>query len=173
MVKVLDYLHKHNIVFPALSPDAIILTEDLWVFLPLPCLHTVPFTLQDHLSTVTSAWVNGKISNFDYIMFLNEAAGRRMDDSNFHSIMPWVCDFTSPTGGWRDFSISKFRMNKGDNQLDVTYEHSVPKHHISEGLSELTYAIYMARCMPISLLRTVVRSNFQAKEYPGKYILYE
>lgn len=165
---MLDYLHQHNICFSCLSPDSIILTEDLWLFLPLPCLYQSPYSLSDQLASMTSSWVNGKISNFDYIMCLNEAAGRRMDDSNFHSIMPWVCDFTSPTGGWRDFSISKFRMNKGDNQLDVTYEHSVPKHHISEGLSELTYAIYMARCMPISLLRTVVRSNFQAKEYPGK-----
>ena len=102
-------------------------------------------------------------------MCLNEAAGRRMDDSNFHSIMPWVCDFSSETAGWRDFTISKFRMNKGDNQLDVTFQHSVPKHHLSESLSELTYAIYMARRMPVSLLKTVVRSNFQAKEYPGKW----
>lgn len=110
----------------------------------------------------------GRLSNFEYVMCLNEAAGRRMDDSNFHSIMPWVCDFTSPTGGWRDFTISKFRMNKGDSQLDVTFQHSVPKHHLSESLSELTYAIYMARRMPVSLLKSVVRSNFQAKEYPGK-----
>ena len=117
---------------------------------------------------MTSEWVYGRLSNFEYVMCLNEAAGRRMDDSNFHSIMPWVCDFTSPTGGWRDFTISKFRMNKGDSQLDVTFQHSVPKHHLSESLSELTYAIYMARRMPVSLLKSVVRSNFQAKEYPGK-----
>lgn len=166
LVQALAFLHQHNITYPSLSPTAVILTEYLWVFLPLPSLS--PPTFNSSLEYITTSWVSGHISNYDYIMYLNEAAGRSMDDSNFHSIMPWVCDFTSPTGGWRDFSVSKFRMNKGDSQLDVTYQHSVPKHHISESLSELTYAIYMARCMPVTLLRSVVRSNFQAKEYPSK-----
>ena len=165
-MQALAFLHRHRVVYPSLSPTAVILTEYLWVFLPLPSLS--PPAFNSSLEYITTSWVSGHISNYDYIMYLNEAAGRSMDDSNFHSIMPWVCDFTSPTGGWRDFSVSKFRMNKGDSQLDVTYQHSVPKHHISESLSELTYAIYMARCMPITLLRSVVRSNFQAKEYPSK-----
>lgn len=170
-IQVLSFLHSHGIACPRFSTDSLILTENLWLFLPLPTLQRVPYpvaTPHAQLLKLTDAWVNGQLTNFDYVMYLNDAAGRRMDDSNFHCIMPWVCDFTSQTAGWRDFSISKFRMNKGDNQLDVSYEHSVPKHHISESLSELTYAIYMARCMPISLLRVVVRSNFQSKEYPGK-----
>lgn len=170
-IQVLHFLHSHGIPCPRFSTDSLILTENLWLFLPLPALQKIQYPLEtphQHLSMITDAWVNGRLTNFDYVMYLNDAAGRRMDDSNFHCIMPWVCDFSSQTGGWRDFSISKFRMNKGDDQLDVSYEHSVPKHHISESLSELTYAIYMARCMPISLLRVVVRSNFQSKEYPGK-----
>uniref|UniRef100_K3WVB5 BEACH domain-containing protein n=1 Tax=Globisporangium ultimum (strain ATCC 200006 / CBS 805.95 / DAOM BR144) TaxID=431595 RepID=K3WVB5_GLOUD len=79
-------------------------------------------------------------------------------------------DFRARDSGWRDLSKSKFRLNKGDNQLDRTYENSVIPHHITESLSEITYYIYLARRTPMTLLRQVVRSNFQAKEYPSSIV---
>lgn len=67
-------------------------------------------------------WVHGRVSNFCYLMELNRLAGRRQGDPNYHPVLPWVVDFTVPFGKFRDLRRSKFRLNKGDKQLDFTYE---------------------------------------------------
>ena len=70
--------------------------------------------------------------------------------------------------GWRDLSRTKWRLTKGDEQLDVTYARSEPAHHIPhDALSELAVCIYMARRQPEALLRRVVRSVFEPNEYPA------
>lgn len=57
---------------------------------------------------------------------------------------------------WRDLTKSKFRLNKGDKQLDMTFDMQVKDfsgvtavnqtpHHVSDVLSDITYYVYMAR----------------------------
>lgn len=74
------------------------------------------------LKTLVLDWVHGQVSNFHYLMELNRLAGRREGDPNYHPVLPWVVDFTVPFGKFRDLRRSKFRLNKGDKQLDFTYE---------------------------------------------------
>ncbi|CAN9510897.1 unnamed protein product [Ophioblennius macclurei] len=74
------------------------------------------------LKTLVLDWVHGRVSNFRYLMELNRLAGRREGDPNYHPVLPWVVDFTAPFGKFRDLRRSKFRLNKGDKQLDFTYE---------------------------------------------------
>ncbi|KAM9318975.1 WD repeat-containing protein 81 [Pholidichthys leucotaenia] len=76
----------------------------------------------DDLKTLVLDWVHGHVSNFRYLMELNSLAGRREGDPNYHPVLPWVVDFTVPFGKFRDLRRSKFRLNKGDKQLDFTYE---------------------------------------------------
>ncbi|XP_062241305.1 WD repeat-containing protein 81 [Platichthys flesus] len=76
----------------------------------------------DGLKTLVLDWVHGRVSNFRYLMELNRLAGRREGDPNYHPVLPWVVDFTVPLGKFRDLRRSKFRLNKGDKQLDFTYE---------------------------------------------------
>ncbi|XP_047450705.1 WD repeat-containing protein 81 [Mugil cephalus] len=76
----------------------------------------------DELKRLVLDWVHGRVSNFRYLMELNRLAGRREGDPNYHPVLPWVVDFTVPFGKFRDLRRSKFRLNKGDKQLDFTYE---------------------------------------------------
>lgn len=135
----------------------------------------------ESLACLVQEWVRGEMSNFDYLMALNHLAGRRCGDPNHHPVMPWVIDFQQPDKGYRDLSKSKFRLNKGDRQLDLTYDTSVPfpgdsssihrnvqvPHHISDVLSDITYYVYMARRTPKPVLCLYVRSIWVPNEYPS------
>ncbi|KAM6960958.1 WD repeat-containing protein 81 [Aplochiton taeniatus] len=76
----------------------------------------------EELKSLVLDWVHGRVSNFRYLMELNRLVGRREGDPNYHPVLPWVVDFTVPFGRFRDLRRSKFRLNKGDKQLDFTYE---------------------------------------------------
>ena len=133
-----------------------------------------PLNAIPDLPELVQAWMLGDLSNFDYLMALNELAGRRLYDPNHHPILPWVTDFRSPNSGFRDLTKSKYRLNKGDGQLDVTYNPEDPlkdplhvPHHIAEVLSDITYYVYKARQIPKSVLTTHVRQRWVPNEYPG------
>uniref|UniRef100_A0A803T5D5 WD repeat domain 81 n=1 Tax=Anolis carolinensis TaxID=28377 RepID=A0A803T5D5_ANOCA len=136
------------------------------------------------LGELVQDWVSGRLSNFDYLMHLNRLAGRRTGDPNYHPVLPWVVDFSTREGKFRDLRKSKFRLNKGDKQLDFTYEMTkqafaaggggagsgepphVP-HHVSDVLSDITYYVYTARRTPRPVLCAHVRSQWEPNEYPA------
>nr|XP_033777390.1 WD repeat-containing protein 81 isoform X2 [Geotrypetes seraphini] len=136
---------------------------------------------QEELRGLVLGWVHGQVSNFDYLMKLNNLAGRREGDPNYHPVLPWVVDFTTKNGKFRNLKKSKFRLNKGDKQLEFTYEMTkqafvaggtsaeqlhVP-HHISDVLSDITYYVYKARRTPKAVLCCHVRSQWEPNEYPS------
>lgn len=124
----------------------------------------------ENLEKLCQLWVEGNISNFTYITSLNDLSGRKLGDPNCHHVFPWVTDFSSRCGkNWRDLKKSKYRLNKGDRQLDLTYDSSqsqVP-HHVSDVLSSITYYVYMARRTPKSVLCKNVRTIWVPAEYPS------
>lgn len=128
---------------------------------------------QQTLKGYCQLWCTGLISNFDYLTMLNNFAGRRIDSPDYHHIVPWVIDFSSKNGNWRDLTKTKYRLTKGDAQLDITYQHnkhgsdSTTPHHVSDVLSEITFFVYMARKTPKSVLCKHVRAKFVAAEYPA------
>lgn len=120
------------------------------------------------LEKLCQLWVDNQISNFTYISALNRLSGRKLGDPNCHHVFPWVTDFTSRCGkNWRDLKKSKFRLNKGDRQLDLTYENSQVPHHVSDVLSSITYYVYTARRTPKAVLCKNVRTIWVPAEYPS------
>ncbi|XP_057859002.2 protein GFS12 isoform X1 [Cryptomeria japonica] len=118
-------------------------------------------------------WWEGELSNYEYLLALNRLAGRRWGDRTFHTVMPWVIDFSvrpdvNTNAGWRDLKKSKWHLAKGDEQLDFTYASSEIPHHVSdECLSELAVCSYKARRLPLCVLRRTVRSVYEPNEYPA------
>ena len=145
--------------------------EGRQAILPYPGFGDVP----------TVQWQRGQLTNLCYLMMLNAAAGRTVGNTN-PPILPWTTNFSREIdlendrdkvgGPWRDLSKSKFRLKKGDEQLDHTF--STMYHHVPETICELTYSIYNARCLPITQLKRIVREDFIAEHYPGSIqALYE
>ncbi|KAG8198047.1 hypothetical protein JTE90_001881 [Oedothorax gibbosus] len=143
---------------------------------------------ENSLSVLVQDWVDGNISNYDYLIALNKLAGRQKNNPRCHFVMPWIMDFSVPEGGWRDLSKSKIRLNKGDKQLDLIYESAVEAsgsniscnstnilqdsaitipHHTSDVLADITYYVYKARRMPKSFLCQHVRQRWVPAEYPA------
>lgn len=122
---------------------------------------------------ITAAWRVGAIGNLEYVMKLNEVV-RRGKDREYYAVAPWVIDFSEfplnsdgSLNGARDLRKTKWRLTKGDEQLDFTYRTTTPPHHVSDDcLSELGVCVALARRTPRSILSRVVRDRFVAQEYP-------
>jgi hypothetical protein len=54
--------------------------------------------VHEHRHRLTAAWVDGRLSNFDYLLHLNNLAGRTFNDLCQYPVMPWVLsNYTSET----------------------------------------------------------------------------
>lgn len=82
-----------------------------------------------------------------------------------------MTDFTSESDGWRPLDRTKYRLQKGDQQLKsamfrkplfMNYREMYqrePAHHIPELLSELSFMVYRARIESKERLCKYVRSK--------------
>ena len=58
------------------------------------------------LQKVTAAWQQGKLTNLDYLLFCNLAAGRSFNDLTQWPVFPWIlADYTSDSIDLSDPSI--------------------------------------------------------------------
>ncbi|CAH8484296.1 unnamed protein product [Schistosoma rodhaini] len=84
------------------------------------------------LFTMTTNWVLHKVTNYDYLMFLNELAGRHKGDPSNSAILPWITNFDTPFGQLRDLTKSKYHLCKGEDQLNANFATSLCNHTISK-----------------------------------------
>ncbi|XP_014261643.1 WD repeat-containing protein 81 isoform X1 [Cimex lectularius] len=191
LLRLMRHLHDMGLVLGNISLADIYIGSNLWIqvipnLMDNMCPAPEPTFVQSSktcteekkdmvdLVELTAAWIYGAVSNYDYLCKLNSLAGRRFGDPRSHYVLPWVSDFTSRSGNeWRDLTKSKFRLNKGDRQLDLTYDlppsansAQIP-HHVSDVLSEITYYVYLSRVTPKPVLCKYVRPQWVPAEYPA------
>ncbi|VDM22770.1 unnamed protein product [Hydatigera taeniaeformis] len=184
LICLLECFHRRGIPYLNLEPISIFVDDLFRVSLAPPCVcklgefacfetnqsnplkETLPIQNSVEFHEVLSGWITGKVSNYDYLMYINHLAGRRAGDPTASAVLPWVTDFSSPQDGaqhLRDLTRTKFRLTKGERQLDATYlhlEHSDSSslagesgkvepflpHHILDMMPNLAYYTYKVQC---------------------------
>ena len=136
--------------------------EQLLRFLPR---NAWSFTDRDFVVAVVQAWYNHQLSNYDYLLALNAAAGRSFHDLSRYPVFPWILkDYQSSTLDWdhpekifRDLSqpvgaLSPERLNyfqtrlEGMQDMEDTFLYGT--HYSTPG-----YVLYfLVRSMPEQML---------------------
>mmetsp|Transcript_3637 Transcript_3637/g.8014 ORF Transcript_3637/g.8014 Transcript_3637/m.8014 type:complete len:3054 (+) Transcript_3637:3-9164(+) len=119
---------------------------------------------------ITSQWVQGKITNFDFIMHMNSFAGRTYNDLTQYPVFPWVLsdydtedidlndpnvyrDFSKPMGAQHETRAMQFRDRY--EALEQSYEmgDGPPPFHYGTHYSCAAYVLYyLMRLEPFSRL---------------------
>ena len=62
-------------------------------------------------SKITEKWINHEITNFEYLMYLNQLSGRSYNCPSMYPIFPWII---------QDYDSSKLNLNKIETYRDLT-----------------------------------------------------
>jgi hypothetical protein len=126
----------------------------------IPCHTDREFLLQ-----ASHEWQKGSISNFDYLLLLNSAAGRTMQDLSRYPVFPWVIadyespkldltkeatfrDLTKPIGALNAERLEYFRQRYESMHDAVAEPFLYGTHYSAAG-----YVLYyLARSMPEHML---------------------
>ncbi|KAL0241303.1 hypothetical protein GEMRC1_006538 [Eukaryota sp. GEM-RC1] len=125
-----------------------------------------------HVETTTRDWLEAKISNFDYLLRLNQAAGRSFHDVTQYPVFPVIIkdmfaselDLTSPTS-FRDLSkpmgsqddLRASRFKERYNELVAMGE--VPYHYGSHFSNASTALYFLMRLEPFARLHRLLHDG--------------
>ncbi|KAI1721485.1 beige/BEACH domain-containing protein [Ditylenchus destructor] len=155
-------------MYPIFSPHHLLADKNFWLLhetatINKQCLS--PSGTKLHM--LTERWCKGELSNLDYLLKINEFAGRVRGDPSRHPIVPWVVDFSSEGGGFRALDQTKYRLTKGDDQLNEQFSNQQTAYHVPEFLSDICYMAYKARNESKDDLCKYVRTAWVPEEYPS------
>lgn len=117
-------------------------------------------------SSVTQLWVDGKISNFYYLMTLNCLAGRSFNDITQYPIFPWVIsdyksesldlnnpntfrDLSKPMGAQDRKRLNKF-IEKYEAMTQINNNEMKPFHYGTHYSSAMVVSTYLMRLKPFT-----------------------
>ncbi|GAX76319.1 hypothetical protein CEUSTIGMA_g3765.t1 [Chlamydomonas eustigma] len=125
----------------------------------------------DWLRRVTAAWQHGKVSNFDYLLYLNLAAGRSFNDLCQWPVYPWVLrnytgqvlnledagnyrDLSKPVGALNPDRLADFRKRYKDMMCDQFDDSAVPAFMYGTHYSTPGYVMFwLLRAAPAHMLK--------------------
>ncbi|EAY16439.1 Beige/BEACH domain containing protein [Trichomonas vaginalis G3] len=131
----------------------------------------LPFAQHFNQLNITEDWVNGRISNFAYLMLLNVLSGRSFNDLAQYPIFPWVIfdstskvlDLSKPET-FRDFSKPIGAQNEDNLQKLIALSHEQPpdqqRYLFSSGpVSRLIICLYLLRLEPFASIHIDLQSG--------------
>lgn len=91
-------------------------------------LQTIKTVNKKELDMATKHWVEGQLSNFDYLLYLNQVSGRSWYDFTQYPIFPWVIknyksdtiDLNNPET-FRDFTFPIFAQTEEQKEQCMSY----------------------------------------------------
>ena len=128
-------------------------------------------------SKIISQWVQGKISNFDFLMHLNSFAGRSYNDLTQYPVFPWVIadyesndidlnnpniyrDLALPMGALGLARAAQFRERYESLQSNYTRNDEPPPFHYGTHYSCAAYVLnYLLRLEPFSRLALSIQGG--------------
>lgn len=105
-------------------------------------------------SSITQQWQQHEMSNFDYLLFLNQLAGRSFNDTTQYPVMPWVLrDFTSHVldledpNSFRNLSLPIGALNDKrwrtiQERFENWEDNSLPPFHYGSHYSSSAIVLY-------------------------------
>eukprot|EP00980_Cylindrotheca_fusiformis_P008522 scaffold1807_cov140-Cylindrotheca_fusiformis.AAC.14 len=128
-------------------------------------------------SKIVSQWVNGKMTNFEFLMYLNSFAGRTYNDLTQYPVFPWIIadyeseeidlddpntfrDLSKPMGGLGEVRAQQFRERYEALKANYYNEDEPPPFHYGTHYSSAAYVLYyLMRLEPFSRLALTLQGG--------------
>lgn len=119
----------------------------------------------------TEKWINGEISNFDYLMLLNIYSGRTFSDGMFYPVMPWIIqDYDSEELDFNDEKIfrdlslpigavNEKRFDKLYNSFMNSPDHQSSFLYSSWLVCQLSLYVWLVRLEPFTTNHTEIQGG--------------
>jgi len=128
-------------------------------------------------SKIVSQWVNGKMTNFEFLMYLNSFAGRTYNDLTQYPVFPWVIadyesedidlsnpksfrDLSKPMGALGEERARQFKDRFEALEASYISEEEPPPFHYGTHYSCAAYVLYyLMRLEPFSRLALALQGG--------------
>mmetsp|Transcript_52944 Transcript_52944/g.59928 ORF Transcript_52944/g.59928 Transcript_52944/m.59928 type:complete len:3670 (+) Transcript_52944:117-11126(+) len=128
-------------------------------------------------SKIVSQWINGKMTNFEFLMYLNSFAGRTYNDLTQYPVFPWVIadyesedidlndpksfrDLSKPMGALGEERARQFKDRFEALQASYISEDDPPPFHYGTHYSCAAYVLYyLMRLEPFSRLALALQGG--------------